>query len=221
MQRQFSALTLNVTDRLFCPRSEFINSGPQKMSTNSFISLSERRRRAKVKRWISPWPKASGQCTKVYQKFLDWVDNEINNNKLSLRSNTKDLVAELTRLTHKIAIQQHLMVESCTICSSRSRRPVRKLLITPSYRELGDKSACIFTIGTGGRWVVGFTIRSVCPRGKSSLCLLGKTGCVLIPSIVRAFRSVIFLFILHPGFKPSVVKKSKAWSVKMHLCSPV
>jgi len=27
----------------------------------------------------------------------------------------------------------HLVAESCTICSSRSRRPVRKLLDTPSY----------------------------------------------------------------------------------------
>jgi len=40
--------------------------------------------------------------------------------------------AKLTRLTHKIAIQLHLMAESCNICSSRSKRPVRKLLDTPS-----------------------------------------------------------------------------------------
>jgi hypothetical protein len=43
------------------------------------------------------------------------------------------MAAKLTRLTHKIAIQLHLVAESCTICSSRSRRPVRKLLVTPSY----------------------------------------------------------------------------------------
>jgi hypothetical protein len=41
--------------------------------------------------------------------------------------------AKLTRLTHKIAIQMHLVVKSCTICSSRYRRPVRKLLDIPSY----------------------------------------------------------------------------------------
>jgi len=41
------------------------------------------------------------------------------------------MAAELTRLTHKIAIQLHLVAASCTICSSRSRRPVRKLLDTP------------------------------------------------------------------------------------------
>jgi hypothetical protein len=41
--------------------------------------------------------------------------------------------SKLTRLTHKITIQLHLVAESFTICSSRSRRPVRKLLDTPSY----------------------------------------------------------------------------------------
>jgi hypothetical protein len=42
------------------------------------------------------------------------------------------MAAKLTRMTHKVAIQLHLVAESCTICSSRSRRPVRKLLNTPS-----------------------------------------------------------------------------------------
>jgi len=35
--------------------------------------------------------------------------------------------------THKITIQLHLVAESCNIYSSRSRRPVQKLLDTPSY----------------------------------------------------------------------------------------
>jgi hypothetical protein len=43
------------------------------------------------------------------------------------------MAAKLTRLTHKIAIQLHLVAESYTTCSSRSRRPVRKLLDTPKY----------------------------------------------------------------------------------------
>jgi len=43
------------------------------------------------------------------------------------------MAAKLTRLTHKILIQLHLVAESCTICSSRSRRPVRKLMDTLSY----------------------------------------------------------------------------------------
>jgi len=41
--------------------------------------------------------------------------------------------ANLTRLNHKISVQLHLVAESWTICSSRSRRPVRKVLDTPSY----------------------------------------------------------------------------------------
>jgi hypothetical protein len=43
------------------------------------------------------------------------------------------MAAKLTTLTHKIAIKLHLVAESSTICSSRSRRPVRKLLDTRSY----------------------------------------------------------------------------------------
>jgi len=39
---------------------------------------------------------------------------------------------KLTKLTYKIAIQLHLVAECCTTCSSRSRRPVRKLSDTPS-----------------------------------------------------------------------------------------
>jgi len=42
------------------------------------------------------------------------------------------MATKLTRLTHKIAIQLHLVAESCTTFSSRSRWPVRKLLDTPS-----------------------------------------------------------------------------------------
>jgi hypothetical protein len=58
------------------------------------------------------------------------------------------MVAKLTKLTHKIAIQLHLVAEFCTICSSLSRRPIRKLLDTssceikaPFYRN-GDELQC-------------------------------------------------------------------------------
>jgi hypothetical protein len=64
------------------------------------------------------------------QKSPDWVDNEINTRWETTQS---VMAAKHTRLTHKIAIQLHLVAESCIICSSRSRRPVRKLLDTPSY----------------------------------------------------------------------------------------
>jgi hypothetical protein len=43
------------------------------------------------------------------------------------------MAAKLTILTHKIVIQLHLVAENSAIYSSRSRRPVRKLLDTPSY----------------------------------------------------------------------------------------
>jgi len=43
------------------------------------------------------------------------------------------MTAKLTRLTHKIVILLHPVTENCTICGSRSRQPVRKLLDTPSY----------------------------------------------------------------------------------------
>jgi hypothetical protein len=43
------------------------------------------------------------------------------------------MATKLTRLTHKIAIQLLLVAKSYTIFSSLSRRPVQKLLDTPSY----------------------------------------------------------------------------------------
>jgi hypothetical protein len=45
------------------------------------------------------------------------------------------MAAKLTRLTHKTAIQLQLVAQNCTICSSRSRRPARKLLDTLSYSD--------------------------------------------------------------------------------------
>jgi hypothetical protein len=52
------------------------------------------------------------------------------------------MAAKLNRLAHKIAIQVHLVADSCTICSPRSRRPVRKLLDTTSYVYYRDNFAC-------------------------------------------------------------------------------
>jgi len=42
------------------------------------------------------------------------------------------MAIKLTRLTHKIEIQLHLVAQSSTICSSCSRRAVRKRLDIPS-----------------------------------------------------------------------------------------
>jgi len=50
---------------------------------------------------------------------------------------------KLTTPTDKIALQLHVVAESCTVCNSHSRRPVRKLLDTPSYLNITPtKSQC-------------------------------------------------------------------------------
>jgi hypothetical protein len=60
------------------------------------------------------------------------------------------MAAKLTRQTHKIAIQLHLVAESCTIYSSHSTQPVRKLLDMPAYilpfTKKDTKSACFFPL---------------------------------------------------------------------------
>jgi hypothetical protein len=72
------------------------------------------------------------------------------------------MAAKLTRLTHKIAMQLHLVTENCTICSSRCRRPVRKLLYKHSYNGLAREKHTILVgrsegkrrledLGLGGR----------------------------------------------------------------------
>jgi hypothetical protein len=71
--------------------------------------------------------------TRVIQKFPDWVNNEIYAYNTRWEATQVVVAAKVTGMTHKIAIQLHFVVESCTICSSGSRWPVRKLLDTPSY----------------------------------------------------------------------------------------
>jgi hypothetical protein len=92
------------------------------------------------------------------------------------------MAAKLTRLTYKIAIQLHLVAESCTICSSLSRRPVRKLLDTLSYLvpayvtrlsfvsamsgeadDVGDVSNRVN--GTGGEWLLLYSGRCKLVQG--------------------------------------------------------
>jgi hypothetical protein len=43
--------------------------------------------------------------------------------------------ARLTGLTHRVAMRLRLVAGSFAVCGSRSGRPVRKLLDTPSYRH--------------------------------------------------------------------------------------
>jgi hypothetical protein len=107
------------------------------------------------------WSNISGESKTVYhknkqyitviwgciQKFLDWVDYEITTTKNTRWEATQRVMAaDLTRLTHKIAIQLQLVAESCTICSSRSRRPVRKLSDTPSYFRMASISFLVLEV---------------------------------------------------------------------------
>jgi hypothetical protein len=52
-------------------------------------------------------------------------------------------------LTHSIVIPLHLVAESSTICSSRSRQPVRKLLDTPSYNSWHSRPSYLNAILSG------------------------------------------------------------------------
>jgi hypothetical protein len=75
------------------------------------------------------------ECIRGYiQTFPDWVIKKCTLTTINTSWETiqRVMAAKLTRLTHKIATQPHLVAESCTICSSRSRRSVRKLLDTPA-----------------------------------------------------------------------------------------
>jgi hypothetical protein len=78
------------------------------------------------------------------------------------------LVAKLTRLTHKIAIQLHLVAQSCTICSSRCRRPVRKLL------DITFVDPRILNLCSRWRKVVSFTPRPLYSQWKSYRYPLGR-----------------------------------------------
>jgi hypothetical protein len=78
--------------------------------------------------------KASSDIQGCIQKFSDWVVTKSTTITTNTRweATQRVMVAKLIRLSHKIAIQLHLVAESCTICSSRSRLPVRKLLVAHS-----------------------------------------------------------------------------------------
>jgi hypothetical protein len=73
------------------------------------------------------------------------------------------MAAKLTLLTHKIAIQLRLVAESCTTCSSRSRRSVRKLLDTPSYKPRASVTLRLLLCNSG--------------MGKGDTCWLADVIC--------------------------------------------
>jgi hypothetical protein len=61
------------------------------------------------------------------QKFPDWVITKYTHTTINTRweATQRIMAAKLITLTHKLAIQLHLVSENCTICSSRSSRSVR------------------------------------------------------------------------------------------------
>jgi hypothetical protein len=84
------------------------------------------------------------------------------------------MTAKLTRLIHKIAIQLHLVAETCTICSYRSRRPVRKLLdklsykLAHSFNVVAWRNIALCSRCAGGR--VGYIFNMHCPCGILNPC---------------------------------------------------
>jgi hypothetical protein len=93
------------------------------------------------------------------QKSPDWVDNEINS-KFTEKKH-KGLWLQNSLDWHKIAIQLHLVAESYTVCSSRSRRLVWKLFDTPSYMlgRVWGRVPLIHNIRGRWKWVISFTLR--------------------------------------------------------------
>jgi len=71
------------------------------------------------------------------KKFPDWVKTKyiFTTRNTCSEATQRVMAAKLTTLTHKIAIQLHLVAESHNICSSCSRWPVRKLLDTSAYNN--------------------------------------------------------------------------------------
>jgi hypothetical protein len=75
------------------------------------------------------------------ETFPDWIDNEITINT-RWEATQRVMEAKLTILTHRIAIQPHLVAESYAVCSFPCRRTVRKLLDTPSYTSQHRNRVC-------------------------------------------------------------------------------
>jgi hypothetical protein len=101
------------------------------------------------------------------------------------------MAVKLTRLTHKIAIQLHLMAESCTICSSRSSRgQAGNFWIKPCINLLAALFAC--------------SLLSLILREERRLC-----ACVC-EWMYRPYREVtemvqVKISIIHSCFSPSII----------------
>jgi hypothetical protein len=73
--------------------------------------------------------RVTGDIRRCIKTFRDWVTTKymLTFGITRWEATQRVMAAKLTRLTHKIAIQLHLVAENCTICISRSRWPARKL----------------------------------------------------------------------------------------------
>jgi hypothetical protein len=71
------------------------------------------------------------------------------------------MAAKLTKLTHKISMQLHLVSESCNTGSSRSRWPVRKLLDTPAYVDERWHLTSEFSLYNLGTLMTNFYVRKI------------------------------------------------------------
>jgi hypothetical protein len=133
------------------------------------------------------------------------------------------MAANLTRLTHKIVIQLHPVAESCTICSSRSRRPVRKLLDTPSGRNNNAESEELFLKLLRRMYVQISSETGSRARHNRSSCVMFrlKDKCCATAYIAATGRPAFHLnWVLHATFlrSPNSVSFSSNLLVLLHYC---
>jgi hypothetical protein len=145
----------------YTERYEYITVTATVISVYCRLIVKERTRRFTVptsctaiewrKRNAKMYPKVSGLSAKR-NKQQQQIDTR-------WEATQRVMAAKLTRLTHKIAIQLHILAESCTICSSRSKRPVRKLFNSPSYTINAEQPTSVIDHWSwnlsGGTWNTG------------------------------------------------------------------
>jgi hypothetical protein len=128
----------------------------------------------------------------VYPKVSGLSHNEIKTTTNTPGEATQSaIVAKLTRLTHKIAVQLHLVEHSSTICSSHSRQPVQKLQNTPSYTVLLHLMILFNTLCYEQAYRFGHSLYQFCDQHRAHYCMNDRHTSILY------FRS-----IWHVNFGP-------------------
>jgi hypothetical protein len=143
------------------------------------------------------------------QKFPDWVIMKSTTTTTTTTINMRweaiqrVMAAKLTRLTHKIAIKLHLVAERCTICSSPSGRPVRKLLNTLSY----ENTACVSNNDHSSIWRIW---RETIQFSKSSLkppCWYFRLFLIFCRRLSEHLWLIIFFFHIF-----MLMPRRKSWN---------